>query len=223
MTRDISLIEYLPPVLQTVRELQVIIDAQDIEFQTAVDAADQLLDNLFIEHCDLDGIKRWENVVGIIANPETESLDFRRKRIINIYGTQLPYTVRRLGQKLDTIIGQNLWEIIVDNASYRLYIQSAEPNQMFMTELQKTIEKVKPANMEFVYIVWILRNIQIRTQISNYPFEVYESGVELCGTQHSEATTGVIVLRPIQVSRIITAYAIIFPDCGANFAGAISA
>lgn len=223
MTRDIRLIKYLPSVLQTVRELQVITDAQDFEFQTAVDVADQLLDNLFIKHCDLDGIKRWENVIGIIANPETESLDFRRQRVVNIYGTQLPYTVRRLGQKLDTIIGQGLWRIIVDNAAYRLYIQSAEPNQMFMNELQKTIEQVKPANMEFVYIVWILRNIQIRTQISNYPYEIYESGVELCGTQHSEATTGVIVLRPIQVSRIITAYAITFPDCGVNFAGAISA
>ena len=92
----------------------------------------------------------WEPVVRVVPDPSTESLDFRRARVLNRITTRPPYTLGFLCQKLDELIGPGEWTVTVDYPNYTLYIESAAQNQNYATELAFTINRIKPA-----HIVWI--------------------------------------------------------------------
>lgn len=215
------LIDYWPRYLQELLEFNLIAQAEQPEFDVAAEKAIRAADELFLETLSLDGVKRWEKIIGIVPKPD-ETLAFRRKRILNIYGAQLPFTKRWLATKLDTIIGPGLWELIIDDQTFKFYVQSAELNQNFANELQETIEMVKPANMEFFYIVWILYKLQVSPNFRSYLYSFLESGTEVCGTQYSESTIGRLIRQVVEVSGTANVYMTEYPQCGPEVCGIIN-
>lgn len=215
------LIDYWPRYLQELLEFNLIAQAEQPEFDVAAEKAIRAADELFLETLSLEGVKRWEKIIGIVPKPD-ETLSFRRKRILNIYSAQLPFTKRWLATKLDTIIGPGLWDLIIDEQEFKFYVQSAESNQNFANELLETIETVKPANMEFFYVVWFFYKLQVSPIFRSYLYSFLESGPEVCGTQYSEATIGRLIKQDVAASGIINAYLTAFPECGPEVCGTIN-
>ena len=93
MSREIILIDYLPPFLQGYRELQAIMTAENPEFQAVSDEGQVVLDNTFIMHCDEKGISRFEKMLGIYPLP-TDTLDSRQSRVLTRWNDVVPYTLK---------------------------------------------------------------------------------------------------------------------------------
>jgi hypothetical protein len=215
------LLNYWPRFLQEVLEFNAIAEAEQPEFESAGLAVANAANEFFLETMSLSGVERWEKIMQITPNPVLENLEFRRKRIYNLYTAQYPFTRRWLEQKLNTIIGAGLWVLDIQPQNYKFYIQSAESNQNFANTLQETIENIKPANMEFFYVVWILVGIRVSPTFRSWLYTFLESGTEVCGTQYTAAMVGASILQELRQTSIINSYLATYDECGPGVCGTI--
>lgn len=88
---DRKLIDYLPPVLQTVLEFMEITDAQQPEFERAWAALDLVMANQFIDTATEEGVAVWEKELNITPL-NTETLEERKQRIKTAWTYGVVYT-----------------------------------------------------------------------------------------------------------------------------------
>ena len=91
-----------------------------------------------------------KKILNIIPKPATETIEFRRQRIINRLSMVPPFTFRFLKQRLDEIIGVDRYTASIDYPNYTLYIESSAENQEWFHEILVTVTKLKPANIVFI-------------------------------------------------------------------------
>lgn len=96
---DRKLIDYLPPVLQSVMEFTAITDAQQPEIEAAWDALDCVMNNQFIDTATEAGVIMWEKELNIIPLT-TDTLDDRKQRIKTAWTYGVVYTYNWLKQWL---------------------------------------------------------------------------------------------------------------------------
>ena len=121
--------------------------------------------NQFIAYADEDGIYAYEQLFQIVADPETETLEERRFRLLNRIQTLSYYTMIYLRQKLDSLFGKNNYEIEMDYPNYTLYIKSNASNSFIYKESIATINKIKPANIVFINVPFIPTTIEVGEEI----------------------------------------------------------
>lgn len=143
--------EYLPPWYREVLDYQQMCRTEGEQFALLAEEINRVSDNLYLQTMDRDTVELWEKTFRIIANPSTESLQFRRDRIINRISMRPPYTLGFLYRKLDELIGPGLWTVDVDYPNYTLYIESNTDGQGYSQELIYTINHIKPAHIVFVH------------------------------------------------------------------------
>lgn len=142
--------QLLPWVYKDVVEMDALMEVEDSLFSKLIDEYIRGRDNQYILTADEYGIKIFEDIINIVADPATETLDFRRERLISRFRTQPPFTFRWLQGKLNEIIGVGKWNAWVDNENYTLYIESTAENQKWFQEIAITVGNTKPANIIFI-------------------------------------------------------------------------
>ncbi|MFB9273365.1 putative phage tail protein [Cohnella cellulosilytica] len=141
--------EYWPSFYEDIKDFVELAQTEDEELQLAAGAVDQLFSDQFVMTAGIDAIKRREKMLGIQADPSVETLDFRRRRIVNRYSTKPPFTLRYLQQRLDQLVGPGLTVVSVDVQQFILYVTANIQNANVFREVQYTIETVKPANLAY--------------------------------------------------------------------------
>ena len=67
----------------------------------------------------------YENMLNIIANPQSDSIQFRRERIINRLSTAPPFTIRELRNKLDQLLGEDNYIIDLVHREYKFNLTTS--------------------------------------------------------------------------------------------------
>lgn len=184
--------ELLPSVYNGVLEISALSETDDVLLDQALAKLERTQLNQFILTADEETISVYEKMFSILANPTTETLQFRRERILNRMSLQPPFTMRWLQNKLDGIIGVGKWNAYVDYANRTLYIESFVVNQQWFNELRITINRIKPCNLVFVnkplIMVDVVANETIvsATQHYNYILGQWQLGQEPFATTDSE-------------------------------------
>lgn len=150
MVIDTELIDQLPYWYRQILDYQELCLAGQPTFDAVADEIIAVADNFFFQTMDAGAVAQWEQIFNIQADPSTESLDFRRARVLNRISTKPPYTLAFLYQKLDELIGPGQWTVDVDYPNYTLYIESSAQNQSYATEVAFTINRIKPAHIVYV-------------------------------------------------------------------------
>lgn len=141
------LLEYLPEIYHDVIDFVELTETESVEIISAEQAINALFDSQFIITATEQAVKRREKILGIQADPKTETLEFRRKRLINRYSTKPPFTVRYLQQRLDYLVGSGLTVVSVDPENYLLTVTTNVDNTVVFKEVERTVRVIKPANM----------------------------------------------------------------------------
>lgn len=176
--------EFFPSVYDEVLEIDRLAEAEDaildmVEYEIA-----RALGNQFIMTSDYSGIEEREKMLGIIADPNTENIGFRRERLLNRYAMQTPFTLRFLKQKLDEIVGVGNWTTWVDYPNYTLYVQSTALDQNWYNELEFTINSIKPANIVFTnnpllnHHVLLSETVDWSRYVNNYVMDQWVLGAK---------------------------------------------
>lgn len=194
---DADLLTLLPPWYRRILDYQEICETEQTEFETIYTTLNVVNQNLFLQTMDEGTVAEWEKIFGITADPEAETLDFRRARIINRLSMQPPYTLGFLYQKLDELIGKGRWEVNVDYPNYTLYIKSSAIDQSYAIEVAYTVNHIKPAHIVYINQPFLSEGLSIDESVNltqlvyNYKLGAWGLGVN---PFVSEQDKGVIVL-----------------------------
>ncbi|MUG21122.1 DUF2313 domain-containing protein [Paenibacillus macerans] len=146
---DDRILIHLPAFYVGIEDFIRLAETETIELDLAQGAIDQLFDDQFVETSALQAIKRREQMLGIQADPTRETLEFRRRRILNRYQTKPPFTVRYLQRQLDALVGKGMTIASVDYVNRVLTVTANVDNASVFKEVLYTIETTKPANMVY--------------------------------------------------------------------------
>lgn len=157
---------FVPTVYEGVIEMSDIMNAEDNIMDTARTEMSSAFANTFVLTADESGVIMFEKMLSIVADPMTQDLEFRRQRIINRLSMSPPFTYRFLKQKLDEIIGPGAWTAYIDFDNYTLYVESSATNQNWYSEMEFTINRIKPCNIVFVNVPYTAPILSISEEIS---------------------------------------------------------
>jgi len=143
------ILQYLPDFYREIRDFTEIGRTESAELDDLETAIQRAFDDQFVMTASADAVKRRERMLGIQADPATESLEFRRKRLVNRYSMKPPFTLRYLQEHLDALVGPGMTIVSVDVQNFILYVTTNIENASVFREVIHTIETVKPANMVY--------------------------------------------------------------------------
>ncbi|MEV2309380.1 putative phage tail protein [Paenibacillus larvae] len=149
MFRLSKLIDMLPAYYREIKEFQELMKTMDEEARLFQIEIERLLNNQFVLRSDEVATKRRENELSIQADPQEESLDFRRKRIVNRYSTKPPFTIRYLQERLDFLLGKGRATASVDPQKFILKVNTKINDAAVFPEVEHTIHTIKPANLVY--------------------------------------------------------------------------
>lgn len=158
MTRDVSLLAYLPPFMQNFTEIAATLNAEDPEFVIVWDSADRVLKNQFIATADEYGISRFEKILKIFPFKE-DTLESRRSRVQNRWFNDMPCTLRTLVYRLTTLCadhGFTLTKYFTDAYTLEIYTDLELFGQV--EELERIIGSVIPCNLVVKSTNYIILN-----------------------------------------------------------------
>lgn len=156
---------YFPRYYEGILETDELIKVENDIWNNLYLLLNKAKNNQFIAYADEDGIYAYEQLFQIVADPETETLEERRFRLLNRIQTLSYYTMIYLRQKLDSLFGKNNYEIEMDYPNYTLYIKSNVSNSFLYKESIATIHKIKPANIVFINVPFIPTTIEVGEEI----------------------------------------------------------
>lgn len=146
---ETDLIEYLPRWFRDVLEFQALCQTETEQLEGLAEAMGAVADNFFFQTMDAGAIGQWERVFGIVSSP-SESLSFRRARLLNRVSTRPPFTLTFLYERLDALIGPGQYTVEADYPNYTLYIESAAEDQDYAMEIAVTVDTIKPCHIVYV-------------------------------------------------------------------------
>nr|DAW24383.1 MAG TPA: tail protein [Caudoviricetes sp.] len=150
MIRDVDLVSYLPPFMQTYKEPVAALEAENPEFQIIWKATDRVLYNRFISTADEYGISRFEKMLGIHPTSE-DTLESRRSRVQSKWFNKIPYTMRVLLQKLTVLCGNTDFSLTHDfKVGYTLTLETDLELYGQVEELEYIINSMIPENIVVV-------------------------------------------------------------------------
>lgn len=143
------LLEYLPDIYHDVVDFIELTETETQEIISVETAIERLLSDQFVNTASESAIRRRERILGIQADPTTETLDFRRKRLINRYSTKPPFTIRYLQRQLDNLVGAGLTIVSVDVQNFTLTVTANINDASVFKEVEHTVKVIKPANIVY--------------------------------------------------------------------------
>lgn len=146
---DPSVCKQIPTWFRDILEYQALCETETEQFTAFLNSMQAVASNFFFQTMDISAVSTWEQIFKIVPNPETETLDFRRARLINRISTKPPFTLGFLYRKLNEIIGPGQWTVDVDYPNYTLYIEASAADKNYWSELAVTLNTIKPAHIVY--------------------------------------------------------------------------
>ena len=151
-----QLIDYLPPVMAELLEMQGITAAVQPQIDKLWNETEYLLDELYIPYASGIGLKRWEKLLGL---PSSGSVEKRRQEILLVLQSRLPYTETFLKEYLQEVLGDVI--LTVDYGQYSVSIETGSENEAILSSLSAQLRQIIPANMALFlaimeeYLAWM--------------------------------------------------------------------
>ena len=154
------LTEYLPLFMQQFAEFKEITAAEDPWMDNIQEQAGKILDNAFIQDCGIQGIKRYENMLGIMPDM-AESLEERKHAVLMHLNNKPPYTYRTLLKKLEVLYGAGNYEVSGDLTRYMVNVRVHSELRGQKKVVETMLGWFLPVNMEFTAVNEVLRHFII--------------------------------------------------------------
>lgn len=147
---ETDICQYWPPWFREILDFQALCRTEGEELRVMAMFMERVHQNFFVQTMDEETAAGWEAIFRIVPNPVTETLAFRRDRILNRLSMHPPFTLTFLYQRLDALFGPGNWEMEVDYPNYTLYIEAAVEDQQYFSEMSVTMDIIKPCHIVYI-------------------------------------------------------------------------
>ena len=176
----VDIAKYFHKFYRNYEEIKEIARIENILLNDAEKELNTFILNQFIVSADSETISEYENIFNIPNN--SDSIDFRRNRILNRLSLSPPFPLEFLRNKLDLLIGKGNYTLSVDYENYTLYIESSASDQNWFNETYITVNKIKPANIVFINKPITIQEIKVNEYLEvsslvyNYKLGIWNIG-----------------------------------------------
>lgn len=179
LEEEADYLAYLPPVLQNIREFQELAKAVNPEIIALKKAINKVLNEQFIQSAE-DTLQWREKEFNITASSD-ETIEFRRERLIERKSRKPPITLRSLRDRLNAYIGTTTVRIELVPGEYAFAISIPAVDGYKFRDIQGLIEKLKPANMEYLQNPFSVERIRIRETSLEIKVSYARAGLAIAG------------------------------------------
>jgi hypothetical protein len=113
------------------------------------------------------GLTRWETLLNLPSMAENNTFSHRQARIQARFNRSLPYTLKRLREMLDNLIGIDNYTLNLDCSNYLIYFRINLSLSKVMPEAADLLKKTVPANMFIDASLIYIEN----SQLTNFTHE----------------------------------------------------
>lgn len=161
MNSNKKVFRYAPDVYINNEEMLEIYDVQNQEIEQIENYSLKNFLNNFLETCDVEGVRRFEKILDILADEILETLEFRKTRILNRLIQQPPYTKIFLENMLKGIFGkENVSLKVIENDYIIEVVIDTSIDGLYDDTLQE-LRKIIPANI-------VIKSLQIEPYTHMY-------------------------------------------------------
>ena len=146
MSRQVNVLDYLPPVVAETDEFKAIAQTENPEIDSLWAEHETVLDDQFIATMDEQSCSRWEKMLNITPLG-TDTLQDRRFRILAYINADIPYTYKQLEIMLENLCGADGYTMQLQNTLYKLVVRVALSASKQYSEVEKLLKRTVPANM----------------------------------------------------------------------------
>ena len=165
------ILEYLPDYYKEILEFKELEKVHGTEIASAEVDIEKLFNDQFVMTSSQAAVKHREQMLEIQADPNIESLDFRKRRIVNRYSIKPPFTQRYLQQRIDYIVGADRANADVDSQNFLLTLHVSIEDASIFKEVEHTVFTIKPANMVYIQQTSIDRTFSIAEKVTIMPLD----------------------------------------------------
>lgn len=175
--------ELLPPVYRRIKDMYAYARSLDTELRDFLVYANQILNNFFIQTCDLETIEYWERLLGIILSGG-ETIDERRQNILLYLNNSSPTTEPYVRKVLSDTFGE-------DNYSMSFDVAGGKPFDLNIEIYLSTPEKIKR------FMRWMYKMCPAHIQLNAIQIDEVESALFIyCHAESDVSSTATLPLTP---------------------------
>nr|WP_240921544.1 putative phage tail protein [Megamonas funiformis] len=145
MEREVKVQRYYPNVIANADEFKQLAILENEEFKSIWEVLFKWFKNRFVSEADLEGVRRWEQMLKIIPSKEA-TLEDRKQFILRRINTILPYTIRRLQQILNAVYGDD-FAVVSTNKKYELWVDIDNRIILKTPSMRTLLRAIIPANL----------------------------------------------------------------------------
>jgi len=145
-----NLSKYYPRIYKNILEIDNLVFTENELFNETNTLTTEVEDNQFVLTANSKGLTIYERMLNIIANPLSDTIQFRRERIINRLSSLPPFTLRELKGRLNNLLGSNNYDIEVIYDNYELKLDMRIGVYGKLDEVLKTLISTVPVNMQII-------------------------------------------------------------------------
>ena len=165
-----------PEAVGKIKEIDAIYSMNDVVNPMA--DAENLEKDLFTGTATENGIARRENLYSIIPN-DTDTLEDRRYRVLTKENSEIPYTIRSLKRKLETLCGEN--GVTIELTEEKITVKVALARKGMYEDTTKMLEEIVPLNLLTeclqMYNTWEMLESYTWGELANRTWEQLRSEV----------------------------------------------
>lgn len=155
--------KYLPEFISSIKEFQELDKTCSIEIDELRKKLYQLQQNQFIETANQEGLRRYEQLIGLSSEGDEQ---LRRFNILNKYNSTIPFTMVWLKNMLNTTLGKGNFLLDINYRHYTLTISVVASKEHLTSSLYKDLRKKIPCNL--VLNITTLAPVQAENYIGAY-------------------------------------------------------
>lgn len=145
LEREVKVQRYYPNVIANADEFKQLAILENEEFKSIWEVLFKWFKNRFVSEADLEGVRRWEQMLKIIPSKEA-TLEDRKQFILRRINTILPYTIRRLQQILNAVYGDD-FAVVSTNKKYELWVDIDNRIILKTPSMRTLLRAIIPVNL----------------------------------------------------------------------------
>ncbi len=147
--------DYLPNIYAKNREMNNIIYSEEDELENGLKLGiENAFKDTFAKVATENGIAKFEKILNIESDATSETLDFRRRRVLNRLVSQAPFTEKYFINRMNEMLGEENWSYTINYNTYTLTINSMKPGNAWYREVLDFLDKTIPCNIAYEVIIY---------------------------------------------------------------------
>lgn len=203
-----KLLDHLPFYYQGIREFQHLTAAQTEKLEEFQEAIQSVENDQFILTSSEAAIARREKDFRIIPDPEKETLEFRKRRLLLRMQSNPPYVYEYLRRQLNDLLGEDQVSMILSEALLEMEVLIGVDRSEFHEEVRQMLERIVPLNID-LFLSLLLSKESIELESKAYAIDVpyprtntfltaaVEGRIALDGLAMEEKAYAIDVIYPI--------------------------